>query len=585
VLAAVLAGEPFASDLPGREDEECFPPALRYKYDRRGHRTTKRAEPLAADFRDGGDGRRVALLKLVAGMLGVGLDELVQREQTRRHRQLAYVAAASLAGMAVTSTLAVTAIQARDAARDQRREAESLIGFMLGDLKDKLEPLGRLDVLDSIGARALAYYQKQDKASLSGESLAQRSKALTLLGEMADSRGELDNATRLYGEAFASTAELLRRSPDDPERLFDHAQNVFFVGQVAYERGDIAAAATRFNEYKQLADQMVALAPAERKYRLEQVYANTNLGTVLMQERRYREAASTYQSLLGEAEALASAEPGNMVYARQLDQDLAWLADAYEDSGDLDRALATRRRQLQLLSQLQPVDPRNNQLQRDAMTAHRAVGRLLASRGDIKGALPEVLKSVELSRLLLKIEPGNTDWLSAAANSQFDLSSVQLADEQVAPATTSLNAGCAIVERLLQTNSNVRDWMIGQRVKCLLLRGRIALKQNRPEEALTAAQQATRIARSTEGPVDRATQTLVTASLESDALEAVGRHDDAIAIAREAIRTLPASMELRPSEISEVAKLQGRIGNRAAAQQLLSQLAAMGYRRPEIRSV
>jgi tetratricopeptide (TPR) repeat protein len=585
VLAAVLAGEPFASDLPGREDEECFPPALRYKYDRRGHRTTKRAEPLAADFRDGGDGRRVALLKLVAGMLGVGLDELVQREQTRRHRQLAYVAAASLAGMAVTSTLAVTAIQARDAARDQRREAESLIGFMLGDLKDKLEPLGRLDVLDSIGARALAYYQKQDKASLSGESLAQRSKALTLLGEMADSRGELDNATRLYGEAFASTAELLRRSPDDPERLFDHAQNVFFVGQVAYERGDIAAAATRFNEYKQLADQMVALAPAERKYRLEQVYANTNLGTVLMQERRYREAASTYQSLLGEAEALASAEPGNMVYARQLDQDLAWLADAYEDSGDLDRALATRRRQLQLLSQLQPVDPRNNQLQRDAMTAHRAVGRLLASRGDIKGALPEVLKSVELSRLLLKIEPGNTDWLSAAANSQFDLSSVQLADEQVAPATTSLNAGCAIVERLLQTNSNVRDWMIGQRVKCLLLRGRIALKQNRPEEALTAAQQATRIARSTEVPVDRATQTLVTASLESDALEAVGRHDDAIAIAREAIRTLPASMELRPSEISEVAKLQGRIGNRAAAQQLLSQLAAMGYRRPEIRSV
>jgi tetratricopeptide (TPR) repeat protein len=585
VLAAVVAGEPFASDLPGREDEECFPPALRYKYDRRGHRTSKRAEPLAADFRDGGDGRRVALLKLVAGMLGVGLDELVQREQTRRHRQLAYVAAASLAGMAVTSTLAVTAIQARDAARDQRREAEGLIGFMLGDLKDKLEPLGRLDVLDSIGARALAYYQKQDKASLSAESLAQRSKALTLLGEMADSRGELDNATRLYGEAFASTAELLRRSPDDPERLFDHAQNVFYVGQVAYERGDIAAAATRFNEYKQLADQMVALAPADRKYRLEQVYANTNLGTVLMQEHRYREAASTYQSLLGEAEALASAEPGNMVYARQLDQDLAWLADAYEDSGDLDRALVTRRRQLQLLSQLQPIDPRNNQLQRDAMTAHRAVGRLLASRGDIKGALPEVLKSVDLSRVLLKIEPGNTDWLSAAANSQFDLASVQLADAQVAPAVNSVNAGCATVERLLQTNSNARDWMAGQRLKCLLLRGRIALKQSRPEEALAVAQEATRMARSTEVALDRASLILVTASLESDALEAVGRRGDGIAVAREAIRTLPASMELRPSEIAEVAKLQGRIGNRAAAQQLISQLAAMGYRRPEIRSV
>src|SRR6185503_1693762 len=147
VLAAVLSGEPFASDIPGREQEECFPPALRFKYDRRGHRTAKRAEPLAADFRDGGGGRRLAFLKLVAGMLGVGLDELVQRETTRRNRRLGLLAAASLAGMAVTSTLAITAIQARDAARDQRREAEGLIGFMLGDLKDKLEPIGRLDAL------------------------------------------------------------------------------------------------------------------------------------------------------------------------------------------------------------------------------------------------------------------------------------------------------------------------------------------------------------------------------------------------------------------------------------------------------
>jgi len=48
VLAAVAAGEPFASDIAGREEEECFPPALRFKYDRRGHQTSKRAEPLSA---------------------------------------------------------------------------------------------------------------------------------------------------------------------------------------------------------------------------------------------------------------------------------------------------------------------------------------------------------------------------------------------------------------------------------------------------------------------------------------------------------------------------------------------------------
>ena len=56
---------------------------------------------------------------------------------------------------------------------------------MLGDLRDKLEPIGRLDALDAVGARALAYFEKQDKTDLSDEALAQRSKALTLMGEIA----------------------------------------------------------------------------------------------------------------------------------------------------------------------------------------------------------------------------------------------------------------------------------------------------------------------------------------------------------------------------------------------------------------
>src|SRR5436305_4833280 len=234
VLAAVVSGEPFASDIPGREEEECFPPALRYKYDRRGHQTAKRAEPLAADFRSAGEGQRLAFLKLVAGMLGVGLDELVQREQTRRHRRMAWLAAGSLAGMAVTSTLAVAAVQARDAARDQRRQAEGLIGFMLGDLRDKLEPIGKLDALDGVGTKVLAYYHNQPIADLSDSALSQRSRALSLVADVATQRGNTDNALSLYREAMAGTAEAIRRKPDDPQRLYEHAQNVFYVGAIAY---------------------------------------------------------------------------------------------------------------------------------------------------------------------------------------------------------------------------------------------------------------------------------------------------------------------------------------------------------------
>ena len=194
--------------FPGARRRNASRPRCASKYDRRGRPTGKRAEPLAADLRENGDGRRIGFLKLVAGMLGVGLDDLVQRETTRRHRRLALLAAASLAGMAVTSTLAVTAIQARDAAREQRREAEGLVAFMLGDLKDKLEPIGRLDALDGVGWRVLAYYSKQDTSELSDAALAAAiARAQPDGAGRLSARGNADSRKRAYREAMAGTAE------------------------------------------------------------------------------------------------------------------------------------------------------------------------------------------------------------------------------------------------------------------------------------------------------------------------------------------------------------------------------------------
>ena len=43
-------------------------------------------EPLAADPRDEGDGKRLAKLKLISGLLGVNLDQLTRREQARQNQ-------------------------------------------------------------------------------------------------------------------------------------------------------------------------------------------------------------------------------------------------------------------------------------------------------------------------------------------------------------------------------------------------------------------------------------------------------------------------------------------------------------------
>ncbi|HEV8407930.1 MAG TPA: toll/interleukin-1 receptor domain-containing protein, partial [Sphingomicrobium sp.] len=476
VLAAVVSGEPFASDMPGLEHEECFPAALRYKYDRRGHRTAKRADPLAADFRDGGEGRRIAFLKLVAGMLGVGLDELVQRETTRKHRRLALLAAASLAGMAVTSTLAVTAMRARDAAREQRGQAEVLIEFMVGDLRDRLEPIGKLDVLDGVGSRVLDYYKKQNTSELSDDALVQRSRALNLMAEVAYNRGNLHQAEGLYRQAVAGTAEAVRRSPGDAKRLFDHAQNVFYVGEVARFAGRPNEAEAAYREYQRIAGRMVEIEPDNLKYRMEVLYANENVGISVYDQHRFLEARALFDGAAGPMEKLSSLYPGDKSYGKELATAMAWVADARRGLGDLDGAIAERKRQIAALNQLM-ASVSGTDIQVRLVPAHEGLGVVLGERGQLDQAMQEIRTAVDLADRLMTVEPGNADWKMLDARVKLDLASVLLSLGQNDEAAEQTGTACRFSAEL--PSAFAISFRTRLKTSCSMMRARLALSGNR----------------------------------------------------------------------------------------------------------
>lgn len=583
VLAAIAAGEPFASEMPGRDEEECFPPALRHKYDRRGHQTSKRADPLAADFREAGDGRRLAFLKLVAGMLGVGLDDIVQRETTRKHRRMAWLTAASLAGMAVTSTLSVIAIQSRDQARDQRRQAEGLVGFMLGDLKDKLEPIGRLDVLDAVGARALAYYERQDKTRLSDASLAQRSKALTLMGQIASDRGDLDSALRLYKEAFASTEELLRRQPGDAQRIFDHAQNVFYVGDIARHRQDARTAEWAMHEYKRLAAQLIETDPTNPKWQMEGVYADTNLGTLLVDSGRYSEAAAVFENALADRDKLAAGEPDNVQYRKALVSALAWLGEAREKEGRLNDGLASREREIALL---QPYidDPKSDsQFRRDAVVAYRAAGRLHAVQEDVAKGIEQLRSAVRIGDALLQAEPQNTDWAAMTAWAKFELARLDLVQNNDDESSSLTGSACDMADRLVARDSSVVDWRLNLRSTCLEMKTRLAFARGALAEARDLAEQMADLASGevARSPSNNARLALANAQMIRGLVaRASGSSAAATAAFRSAAAAWPTSEPDRPSLMSRKILILKGLGRRDSADALASKLERIGYRDP-----
>lgn len=87
ILCLIVGGEPNASDH-GQPEQECFPSALRFEIDASGKLSGERTEPIAADVREGKDKPADALLKLVAGVLGVDYDALRQREKRRKRNRI-----------------------------------------------------------------------------------------------------------------------------------------------------------------------------------------------------------------------------------------------------------------------------------------------------------------------------------------------------------------------------------------------------------------------------------------------------------------------------------------------------------------
>jgi tetratricopeptide (TPR) repeat protein len=578
ILAAIVDGEPFASDIPGREHEECFPEALRYHFDSRGRLTKQQAEPIAADLREHGDGRKMGMLKIAAGMLGVGLDDLAQREAQRRHRRLYMITAASVAGMLFTSGLAYTAIEARDAARDQRREAEGLIGFMLGDLRQKLEPVGRLDVLDAVGVRALAYFEKQEKSDISDEALAQQWKALTLMGSIAESRGDLEGALRRYRQAYSGTEEALRRHPDDPQRMFDHAQSVYYIGSIAMGRGRVDDAAKQFAEYRRLAKRMMAAEPDNPKWQLEGVYSASNLGIVELQQARYATAAQTFGASVAAMEQLLSSEPSNAEYLQLMLEALAYHADALDRAGNLDGAIRQRQRQLNILTPYLAQPKPDANLRQKAMITHLSLANLYFEKGESRTALVHATDGVAIGDALVGLEPSNFDWLSRATRTRLTQAVLQLRIGQTAEASRSIDIACEAAARLIAKDPTIVDWRERSRA-CLRLRAELALVRGNSGEAIFLARQHLEAVRAEPagGLADRFAVPQAQ-KLVGDILWRTGDRNAAIASWKAGLASWPEGVTPTPSQLAERGEMLRGTGNRAEGTRIAAQLAAMGYR-------
>ncbi|HEV2567502.1 toll/interleukin-1 receptor domain-containing protein [Sphingomonas sp.] len=497
-LALILSGEPYAGG-----DTECFPEALRFHLAPGGSLSDTPAEPIAADIRPGKDGKRLALLKLIAGIADVRLDGLVRRDAARRQRQMMWITGVSLTVMVVTIGLAIYAESQRRIAVRQQQLADRSLEFLIGTFAianpatDNPRTITALTILNRASRRAGV--ELKTEPAVSGRLLRATGEIYYNLGLLKEAERDLQSALARQPEGSEERARTLLKLATVAFKRGDQAQlrqridaaaasydkSAAYSGEldaeVLEQRGMAEVLAGRYAESARLlgeAAKLIAKLPGDHREALARV--SMAQARALVRIKRFDEA----DRLFGQAEASYAAAFGtNDVRTATAFQNRA-LADF--ERGELDRAAAGIKR---------AVSTYDRVLEGDHPTIGAALilqGRIRTAQGDAAGALQALDRARALYARIYganNAAVGDADFYAAEAEAKRGRTEAAL-------------ARVARTKVIYDANYGPDD---PDQVELLLLRSRILAAGKRAKEASSACAAASALQRK----LDRSAPALV----------------------------------------------------------------------------
>ena len=415
----------------------------------------------------------------------------------------------------------------RNSALEAKHEAEELLDFMLEDLYQGLEPVGRLDLLEQVAGRALDYYERQPQ-DLSFEQARDRAAALFNAGEVMEEQGDYGRAlqaydrnrllfeglkvsaeqeplrllelTRSYNAMASATSamgdsatayeysgralaisEQLARSANPPVPWAEvHFKSLLIKGWIAREQGEIDVAVEVLDRAQNFARAQVDATRGEswqggpsETDRWSHLYATSlaYTGLVYQQEGRLEKATEFFRSAKSECARLVDRDPSNMEWREELQLNLSRLGGVLLDSGD--PAAITELEQAQSIAlDLVRLEPANANWSRELTVAHGTLGVARREAGDLEGALEETQRSLSIIRSLVRRFPENHSTVNDLAWDLLDLGRTQKALGRASDAAEAWNEAAEVMARLRRQGLG-SPYYLDTEVQALLELGRV----------------------------------------------------------------------------------------------------------------
>jgi len=471
------------------------------------------------------------------------------------------------------------AVAAQVEAERQRAKAEDMVEFMLGDLRKKLEPVGKLDILDDVAGRALTYVDEIDPDVSGASELARNSKALNQLVEVRIAQGNLQDALNLANRSMRLTYLASQKAPNDPEVQLAYGLSNFWVGNVNRLRGDMDIALERMKTYSRVTAELARKHPANETYLLERAYGHSNVATILEMQGDLATALPQHELTLDVKTARVKASPADPERQADLAVTLNKIGVVHLHLGHLDRAIEYLDREVAVYERLTAADPLNRQW-KDQMA--RSLGWAAAAHtyaGHTNRAFEYATKALKIETALLAFDPANARWKRNLAMSNRQLGLLLSWRGAHADVEPYFERATTLMEELIAlhptSTAYPRDLAI-----VLAARGRAAFDRGDHAAARNAA---TRAAAYVGQPANEGSrQTMAEVHLlAGDVAQAAGRRDHAVEewTAAAALCVQMASSSNPAIRHLHVSALL-RLGHQKEAAPMMAALDQAGYRAP-----
>ena len=503
VIPLIVAGK------PGDPERECFPRALTFKLDDAGDITVQPLEILAADAREEGDGKPLALAKLVAGILGVSSDEIfrrAKRERRRKSRIRRSIAAVFVGLIVLAGAFAyfnhqkrqtLAEIEALVARYSIISSAEAAVPGAKHSLTEAITTIAQGAARDPRYATALELLKagKPEEAEPLLEAVA-KDKAARFEQDRAEGAGAYRTLGAIAGlgdpkRARDAYAKALQLDPDDAESAYWHGylnllagdlevaerslnhlialsaeppsdRGVYRanlrLGEIALARGNLASAMDHQEQALATALRRAEADPSDPDWQRDLWASYDKIGDLLMAKGDMSSALERYRAGLDINEALVEAHPDDRERERDLSIAHIKLGDAQRAFGDFAAALDSYRAALAIRERLAATDPDLAGWKRDLSVARERIGDVLLAQNDFEAALKNYQASLAIREGLAKRDPENAGWQRDLSVSEEKIGDLHRAQGNLEAALQPYETSLRIRERLAKEDPQNVGW-------------------------------------------------------------------------------------------------------------------------------